>query len=311
LSGGVLTSVEKQIVNLNSPTDQWYTLWSLVIFLAFMMLLMELRRITGWPKYLSREAPEDRGGCGAIAFLVLLLLVLPMGILSIRIALHEKTQAHFDGGTELMTGNQLSDASKTLVYEIMMVTQTQKTLEMVVLVIFTFMFWECAIHFMPQLQSLHEMVLKIRKPLCSGIVLIICIFAVYEYFLLAMFSTRLLQCSGLFRALTTLMAMAMGGLPTNWPEFYHVSPEGFVLLIGSFMFLVPRVLQKVAIAIFVSFKREMDLYEHHTYHRFWNQARRTQQTPVKSWPKDFNPAEVGYNFEDPAKPVYDPRPQAS
>jgi len=304
LSGGVLPSVQKHIVNLNSPTDQWYVLWTMVILLAFLMLLMELRRITGWPKYLSREAPEDRGGCTSITFWVLLLLVIPMGILSIRIAVHTKTEDHFASNSSLLEDNQLTEESKHLVYEILTVAQSQKTLEMVVLFIFVLVFWECAIHFMPQLGSVHEMVLKIRKPLMSGILLIICAFFVFEFFMLALFSSRLHQCSSIWRAITTLLAMAMGGLP-NWVEFYHVSPEGLVFLVGVFVLFIPRVLNKVSIAMFVSFQREMDLYEHHTYHRFWNQARRNKAEAVKSWPKDFNPAEAGYSFKDPAKPEFE------
>merc|ERR1712129_70135 len=128
-------------------------------------------------------------------------------------------------------------------------------------------------------------------------------FIAFAFFMLSMYSSRIEDCRSATDTVITLLDMAMGGAP-NWVQFYRVSKGYWVVLAAFFVILVPRVLNRIAIAMAVSFKREMDLYEHHGYHPFWIKAKRQHQVTDKAWPKDFNPAEAGWDFKDkdPAHP---------
>lgn len=298
LSGTFLTRVHKYAINLERPTPEWYTIWSIVTMFALAILLMELRRILGWPKRLSHEAEEDRGHFSCSTILVALLFFIPVVVLALHsnvIDSASEKQVQFINSTSVV---RLSDQSMKALYLFSIISHVDKTLQMIVLMIFQLLLWKFALMFLPQLQATSDMIKKLVKPMLAGVLFIILILAVFLMFFMALFSNRMYECRNIIDALLLLLQMAIGGVPRRWQEYFKTEPVAWTALSGAFIVLLHRVMKHISIAIMVSFKHEKDLYENHNFHKFW--VDKMRQKKMKA--EDFNPAEAGWIFDNVADP---------
>lgn len=233
----------------------------------------------------------------------MLLVLTPLAVLALH-AFVDTQKAEWRQQNDVRDLVRMTPDDQKTVYLYYLVTRGDRILQLLVLVLQLGLVWHFSLMFLPQLQSLSEMVKKITKPLFSLVLIMLGIMFVFNYFLVALFGAYMPECSTIVDSVITLFAMALGGLE-HWEKFYKVSPTGWIVLVGFFVVVVSRIMTRLAVALMVSHKREKDLYENHSYHQAWvRERRRLNGTKLE----DINPADVGWDFSaGPDKPPKPPQ----
>eukprot|EP00928_Gymnodinium_smaydae_P042586 TRINITY_DN2864_c0_g2_i1.p1 TRINITY_DN2864_c0_g2~~TRINITY_DN2864_c0_g2_i1.p1 ORF type:complete len:985 (+),score=231.08 TRINITY_DN2864_c0_g2_i1:171-2957(+) len=280
LSGGLVTSERTSVLKLDAQSAYKDAGYASVTVLAAVCLLMELRRILGWPRSWTFEDERDRCGFITIIFLLLpVVLIAGFGLYRARCTLDAST----------LVGQPTAQVTSAL-FSMRTLDDYTKGVDMLILIMLNVLLWRYLLMFFPQLVSLTEMVKKVAKPLTIALVLILTALVCFTVTFYALYSTDVYVFRNEFAAIMATLQFALGGVG-DWTVLADAHRYGYVIVMIVAFALLGVILTKLPVAIMLSFNKESDLFENASYHYFWASEHGGQAGETH-----FNPATIGWDF---------------
>jgi len=314
-SGPVITSMSDDVIDLNI-SDPWEAIVFIIcISLALTILLMELRRITGWPSQLFFEdKKEPCGPCTLIFVVVPFLLCLSFAILFMRKSLDVDILKLSDQSLIQQSENPASNLlpgviarsqpyewteSEKVMFQLQVLVWYGRSKMMVNLANFTLMMCLSFRYFLvyfPEMRYLTLMIQRVSKPVFTALVMLFASLLCFSVIFYMMFSDDLLEFRNGLATLMSVLQFAHGGF-VGWKDIWseHFWSWSFLILASFIVFTLN--LNNLLIAVLVSHKKEAELHRHYSSHPFWQNLHREHMQSGST--KELNPALAGYDFGSP------------
>eukprot|EP00930_Biecheleria_cincta_P035539 TRINITY_DN24440_c0_g2_i1.p1 TRINITY_DN24440_c0_g2~~TRINITY_DN24440_c0_g2_i1.p1 ORF type:complete len:1002 (-),score=190.60 TRINITY_DN24440_c0_g2_i1:16-3021(-) len=285
LSGSLVTSIQRQMVQMDNELPLPTALMSVSMVLAVLVLFLEVRRIFGCPRVCTFE--EERSHCSVWTVIMLLLVCLiPTTILirNMTLGLASETLKGIVSDME---------ASKTNLWNILKLREVEMNMKTVIMFVFSMLQLKFLLMHFPQLAHMAYVVKKIVKPLLAVVLMLIVVLFSHGVMLTALYGDDVEDFSNIARTSLHSTLWSMGNIK-DWHRLYNLAPESFpVLLIIGFL-VVQVTLNFLPAVVMISHKKDGDLFDNYSYHNFWA-IERTKQHASKD-PHSTNPALIGFDF---------------
>jgi len=290
-SGGLVTSRQLSVIRLAGGRAFIFAAAVLAIVLALCCFFLEVRRIMACPKRCTFERERTRCSCWTFVFLLTPMIML----LALSIFWARSDQAsnndivQFDPDT-----GSLSELSVTSLFTLTALDYYYNLVNMLVLLALNVLFLRYMLMFFPALSFTATMVKKVVRPLTMVFlycVLALCLLASCLYMI---YATKVAQYRNLVVSLIQVIFFAQGG-QRDWYTLWEESPALFTSLLLVSFIVIHLVLGKMAAAVMLSYKKEKDLRQNYSYHRFWT----TEVSKKGKTKAEFNPARI---CEPPKQP---------
>uniref|UniRef100_A0A7S2IEF8 Polycystin cation channel PKD1/PKD2 domain-containing protein n=1 Tax=Alexandrium andersonii TaxID=327968 RepID=A0A7S2IEF8_9DINO len=164
--------------------------------------------------------------------------------------------------------NSLTQASIESLYQVTNLDYYNRLINLAVLVLLNALLFRYLLMYFPQLSFLTAMVSKLVKPLWYTFLFLAAAFLVFATFLYVMYSAQNNDFRNFVVAVAQSVKFAQGGA-SNWYELYteYATLYTIVNLIG--FIVIQLMLSNVPLAVMLSHKKEKDLRQNYSYHRFW------------------------------------------
>lgn len=289
LSGGLLASRTLQVLSLDLNYEASFSIHVTCITLAFICFLMEVRRIMGCPKRCTFENKRDHCSCWTFIFLLVpIAMVVSLAVYSARFVYVSENSMEMD-----LVTKSLSNTSIENLHEMHTLEYYNRLMNLVVLVLLNMCLFRFLLTYFPQLSFLTAMVGKLVKPLWYTFIFLVLSFLVYSSFLYVMYSAQNASFRNFVVTIAQAIRFAQGGV-SDWYELYseYATLYTIVNLLG-FIF-IHLMLSSMPLAVMLSHKKEKDLRQNYSYHRFWA-AEISKMGKSKG---EFNPAFIGEKEKD-------------
>lgn len=303
-------SVDLRVIE---PFD--FALYHICIFLGCVCLILELRRITGWPERFFFEARKEAcGPCTFVFMLVPILLWIAFSVLlrkefiTIDVmklkdnSIIEAKEHHLDSILPTFIAKpepyEWSQSEKVM-FDLQMLIWLDWVEMLVNLTNFTLMMLLSFRYFLvyfPEMRYITQMIRRVTIPVMVSFFLIILCFACYCVLFFMTFGDQQYEFRDWQVTTMAVLQFAHGGF-TKWEDIYQeYAWTWYILMIGAFVIFTLN-LNHILIAVFVSHKKEAELHKHYSSHPFWQLAHRQHMQAGKSG--TLNPALAGYDFGNP------------
>jgi len=294
MSGSLIATWKREVVHLEGYNAWRSVVNAFTIFLAILCFVMELRRILGCPKACTFEQNRDR--CSLWLFVFLLLPAALMVDSSMRltredISTNTDKLIQFEPGTE-----SLSTESIKSMYHLTLVEYWRRVVHWVVLILLSSLWLRYLLMFFPQLFYMTSMVTKVKNPLFYVLLCLVGAFLVLGTFLYVMFSSTFPLFRSYFYAVCQAIEFTQGTFE-GWYVLYEEHEVLWTIIVILALTLIRFMLNNMVVAVMMSHKKEKDLRQNYSYHRFWA-AEASKRGKSK---EEFNPATIGENFKESEK----------
>lgn len=309
-SGPLITTTKRVPVALDDGLDYEVAFYVLCILLAFVILLSELRRITGFPQRCYYEENKDKVRVWTAIFLivpVLLIIALAMRLNRLGVSINLTNFSNFNDDNlepnEHRVPSFLSKsvafswtAAENVMYEVQNLIFLDNTVLMLNLTNFTLMVLLSVRYFLmyfPEMTATTMMVHRVAKPLAVTFFFLVCSFAFFGMMFYLILGDSIYGFRNWMSTMLATVQFAHGGLK-NWRDF-HIS-FGWAwwwLMTAAFLVFVVN-FNNFAIAVLISHKKEAELHRNYSSHPFWQTMHREHMQAGTS--SRMNPALVGYDF---------------
>uniref|UniRef100_A0A7S4UEZ8 Polycystin domain-containing protein n=1 Tax=Alexandrium monilatum TaxID=311494 RepID=A0A7S4UEZ8_9DINO len=288
-AGGLLATRRLQVVDLRSHYTTTVTLYWICIILAFICLALELRRVCRCYSKSAHHISTDRCSCWTLLFLFQpAAMIVSFSVFTVRFVQSTDEMLELDADMSLTT------LSIDNVFQQTQMDYYNKLINVLVLVFLNLQLFRYALMYFPHLAFLTAMVSKLLKPLLYILLFSLMAFTVYANFLYVMFSSSQRAYSTFSRTIMEAIRHMMGGT-RGWQELYNLHPTLFTVVhIGGFG-VIQLMLNSMALAVMISHKKEKDLRQNYSYHRFWSAEISRKGGKSK---EEFNPAMIGEKEKD-------------
>jgi hypothetical protein len=294
LSGSLVTLMRHKVIDMHtSYAILRYCLFVVAILFSIGCFLMEIRRITQFPK---RFAGLDGNQRERVSMWTLFFLLLPIGIIVDFVIF---TMKSLNTADEILTlnGDKLLDENSMLeVHSRMDFEYVQQWLAFAIIITLNILFFRYCLMFFKQMAAVTDMVRRVFKPLFMNLLYIFLVLIVIMVMFYVMYSANFHDFRDPVHTAMVVIRFAQSGIG-NWYSLYEYYPVlWIIIMVGSFV-LITLFLNNLTLAIMLSHKKEMDLFQNANFHEFWNSAR-NKKKDASDPKKDFNPAMQGDVFDD-------------
>jgi hypothetical protein len=294
LSGSLATLIRHEVIDLHMSDSGWrYFLYILAIIFSIGCFLMEIRRITQFPK---RFAGLDGNQKERLSFWTLIFLLLPLGILLDFSLFTVRAQNTADDMLTLNSERLLEETSMDALQQQRDVAHVQSWLELVIILFLNMLWFRYGLMFFKQMAAVTDMVKRVYKPLLINLMYIFLVLMLIMVMLYVMYSGKEAAFRDPVVASMEVIRFASSGI-SNWYDLYEAHPIMWILIMMCSFVLITLFLNNLTIAIMLSHKKEMDLFQNANFHEFWNAARNRKKDESDT-KRDFNPAMAGAVFTD-------------
>jgi len=264
LAGGLIATRKLQVINMEMDHRSAFSMYTFCIVLACICFCMEIRRILGCPKRCTFEHKTDHCSCWTFIF-----LLVPIAMLISFTVFTARFVSSTDMGMELdPVTDSLTQASVESLYQHEVLDYYNRLINLAVLLLLNSLLFRYLLMYFPQLSFLTAMVGKLVKPLWYTLVLTIVAFLVFAIFLYVMYSAQHEQFRSFILSFAMALKFAQGGI-SDWYDLYseYATLYTIVILIG--FVVIQLMLSFMPLAVMLSHKKEKDLRQNYSYHRFW------------------------------------------
>mmetsp|Transcript_28805 Transcript_28805/g.89632 ORF Transcript_28805/g.89632 Transcript_28805/m.89632 type:complete len:937 (+) Transcript_28805:140-2950(+) len=282
-TGGLVASRKHIVINLDPSFEVSIIVYSVCIAMAIIVLAMEVRRILGCPKICTFEQTRDHCSCWTF-----ISLLVPIAMTSAFAVFLVRYNGASDKMLQLGSDQSLSDESIGSLFTQVQMEYYGRLLNMTVLAFLNVLLFRYALMYFPQLSFLKTMVAKLVKPLWYTTLFLVVAFTAFTTILYVLYSTQEKSFRDMVISFCQAIIFAQGGFH-GWQGVYSVYPTLFPIIMTLGFFIIQLMLKNVALAIMLSHKKEKDLRQNYSYHRFWA-AEISKKGKSK---EEFNPAMMG------------------
>jgi hypothetical protein len=319
-SGPLITSVRGYSINLDSGDTWQIVCYWICIFLSIIIVLMELRRITGFPERFYWEGKDRRDPCSVwtgLFVLVPILLVIAVSLQLKRMSrngsvnlttftdhtlLSEKAKETTESRVppflartepyEWTVGQRsLWEAQNLLWYEIL-----TDTINLVNLTVMTLLSVRYFLMYFPEMEATSMMVKQVVTPLGVTLLFLGFAFAGLGIAFYVILGSNIYDFRGPLSTFMSIIRLAHGGI-MSWRDFYQDYPMTWWFLMLAIFIIFNVNLNNFAIAVMVSHKKEAQLHKNYSSHPFWQILAREKMAEGKNGgTSGLNPALAGFDF---------------
>ncbi|CAE8625444.1 unnamed protein product [Polarella glacialis] len=280
-SGRLLSTITLDVENFSEEEAHKVAFLATSAVLGGVVFLMEVRRMLGCPKALTFEDERDKCSCWVCLFLTLPLLVL--AVLSLFASQGATSAAVLDSETDTAAFQALhaKKGSQGFLFSFILVT----------LFVFNVLMFKFLLMHFPQLDYTKVMVQRMIRPMLVTILFLLFALLAGGVCLFGMYGDTVDRFRNPVYATVAILQLAVGSL-RDWYSLYAVRPTLFSVVVSVTFVLLRVIIQYMPIAIMLSHKKEMSLFENYSYHPFWASLRSHGNTDANN----FNPATIGFDF---------------
>jgi hypothetical protein len=324
-SGPIITSYREAVVNLE-PADTVQDIFFIAaIALAITVLLLELRRITGFPERIFWENRKQPCGCYLFIFiLVPLLMIFAFAIMQKQVSMFAETVdagtgQHFDishledhsfiEDEEQLLETVFPDAlvkpepyrwrvSENVLFDLQAMIYYDNALLITMLITFLLLFilsFRYFLVFFPELRYITVMIQKAAMPVFVAFVCLVIAFLCFIVLFYIMFSEMEFEYRSWMTSTMAVIKFAHGGF-MRWEHIYLDYEYSWIALMVASFFVFTMMLNNLLIAVLVSHKKEAELHKNYSSHPFWQQLHRTHMQ--RNAGGELNPALAGFDFNE-------------
>jgi len=315
--GPLMTNYKSEAITLD-PADEWEVIvYQVCILLALTCLLLELRRITGWPQRYFYEGQENKDSCGPCT---VLFVFVPVLLLLNFWILIRKTNVTFDirhlsDHTATESSNQYLESifpawiAKPEPYQWTHSEKTMFDLQLVkyfgyagmcvnlfnftLMMLLSFRFF---LVYFPEMRYITLMIRRVTKPVIVSLSLLVISMLAFATVFYIVFSDHHHQFRNWLVTFMSVLQFAHGGF-MHWEGLYEdYAWTWYFLMVAAFLVFTLN-LNNILIAVMVSHKKEAELHKNYSSHPFWQTLHRTLMQQGKKG--ELNPALAGWDFGDP------------
>lgn len=295
-AGRLFATRKLVVINLGLQHEASFSISTSCILLAAMAFGMEVRRIMGCPKRCTFEQRRERCSIWTFIFLLMPLAML----LSFSVFAARFVTATSDGIMVLdPTTNTLTNQSFDNLYKLYSLDYYYRLINLAVLVFQNLLLFRYLLMYFPHLSFLTAMVTKLMTPLWYVLVFLLTAFVAFGCTLYVMYSAQQGDFRNFIVTLAQTIKFAQGGV-NSWYKLYAEYPTLYTVVHMIGFTVIQLMLNNMALAVMLSHKKEKDLRQNYSYHRFWA----AEISKKANGKEEFNPATIGEKldaFKDQAK----------
>jgi len=310
--GPLITTYKDLAIDLDPATDWETIIFMICIALSIFLLLLELRRITGWPQRFFYEGKKDSCGiCTCVFIFVPIFLVLGFYVVLRKNSKSFDIMKLTDHSLVVEEDHLLENifpswlakpepyqwtASESMLFDLLMMIWYERTKMCINLFNFTLMMllsFRYFLSYFPEMYHITRMIQRMTKPVLVTLFLLLIALLSFAQAFYMIFSDQVYEFRNWLTTFLAVLQFAHGGF-SNWKELYNDYAYTWYFLVLAAFFVFTLNLNNILIAVLVSHKKEAALHKNYSSHNFWQQLHRQHMQNNET--KELNPALAGWDF---------------
>lgn len=313
--GPLITTYRDNVIALDAGESWEVIVFGVCIALSIIILLLELRRITGWPQRFFYEGKKEPCGLCTFGFIfVPLLLCLGFYIMMKKNSKDFDVMKLSDHSTVVEEDHLLENifpawlakpepyewtVSESMLFDLQMMIWFEKAGMVVNLFNFTLMMalsFRYFLVYFPEMHHITMMIHRMTKPVLVTLFLLSLALLGFAQAFYMIFSDQQYEFRNWLVTFLAVLQFAHGGF-LNWKDVYSDYAYTWIFLMIVAFIVFTLNLNNILIAVLVSHKKEAELHKNYSSHNFWQQLHRQHMQNNET--KELNPALAGFDFGDP------------